>query len=292
MLGRASRSLARAADPPWLASLAGGFPESRALRSRQSRGVSRTSERRSSCDRAQSLQRAAQASRAIVVSGSFAVVSRKERRAAEATGMTVQRQPSYQGAIRGTVTYGVAGAPTTIKLPQLQFIHAERTFPADCAAARVRLESPELHFAQVNPFDDKHIVRALIVRFSRHRFVERATANELFRTDLEQKLTAETAETAGHFAKRRPGFFTSLFQAAHFVGEPRTGIVEAEFDLISYSGGRAGMVVLATSQNQLASALIARAEELFFEPVVEVTMTTALLADLLLSWKTVAESIK
>jgi hypothetical protein len=185
----------------------------------------------------------------------------------------------------------VAGAPTTITIAQLQFIEPERTFPADCAVARMRLDSPELHFAQLDPFNEKRLVRTLVARYERHRFVERAESNEQFRLDLEKKLSGD-AEPIEHRAPRKPGYLTSLFEEARFEGEPVTALVDAEFDMVSYSSGRAGMVFLRTSQNQLASALIARAAELFFEPALEVTMTTALLADLLISWKNVAETIQ
>lgn len=213
------------------------------------------------------------------------MANRRERRAADAQGLTVDDSSSYQGAVRGTVSYGVAGAPTTITIGQLQFVRPERSFPADCGAARLRLGSPELHFAQLDPFNDQRMVRALILRFERHRFVERAKANEPFRLDVEKQVEAQKPT-----GKRQSGEFAELFSKAKLDGS--TGMIDAEFDLISYSGGRAGLVALATPQNQLASALVARSNQLFFEPVVEVTMTTALLADLLLSWKTLAESIQ
>jgi hypothetical protein len=79
---------------------------------------------------------------------------------------------------------------------------------------------------------------------------------------------------------------------ARFSGEPITALIDAEFDLMSYAGGRAGMVFLRASQNRLASALIAQAKELHFEPALEVTMTAAMLADLLLSWKNMAETMQ
>jgi hypothetical protein len=206
--------------------------------------------------------------------------------------MTLSDQPSYQGAVKGTVTYGVAGAPTIISIGQLQFVRPERTFPADCAAARLRLEAPELHFAQLDPFNEKRMVRALIVRFERGRFVERIKANEKFRLELEEKLAQPITQGTDHRAPRQVGRLTRIFEEAAFVGDPPlTAIVDAEFDLVSYSNGRAGMIFLVTSQNQLASALIARAEEIPFDPALEVTMTIGLLADLLLSWKNLGETI-
>ena len=196
-------------------------------------------------------------------------------------------KPSYQGVVRGTVSYGTAGAPTTITIGQLQFVQAEKTFPADCAEARVRFGTPELHFAQLDPYDDERIVRAVVVRFDRNRFVERARSNETFRVDLEEKLVAQKPSEV-----RTPGRLTELFdRAARSKGERATAIIDAEFDLISWSGGRAGMVFLVASQNQLASALIARSPELHFEPALEVTLTIVLLADILLSWKNLGEKL-
>jgi hypothetical protein len=205
--------------------------------------------------------------------------------------MTVGSNPAYQGAVRGTVSYGVAGAPSTITIAQLQFVRPERTFPADCGIARLRLDSPELHFAQLDPFDEKRIARTLIARFDRSRFVELAKAQEAFRDDLEGKLTGPLSHPSERRAPRKAGHLTKLFEEARFAGESVTAIIDADFEMVSYALGRAGMVFLATSQNQLASALVAHSPEVVFDPVLEVTMTTALLADLLLSWKNLAESL-
>jgi hypothetical protein len=206
--------------------------------------------------------------------------------------MIVSEKAAYQGAVRGTVSYGGAGAPTTVTIGQLQFVRPERTFPADCAVARLRLDSPELHFAQLDPYNERRMVRALVVRFERGRFIERAKSNEQFRLDLEEKLTASPAHPSEHRVPRIPGRLTSLFDSAKFEGDAVTAIVDAEFDLVSYSGGRAGMVFLVASQNQIASALIARSDELFFDPALEVVMTATLLADLLISWKDLVGQIQ
>ena len=220
------------------------------------------------------------------------LVNRGGRRAAEATGLTLRDEPSHQGSVKGTVSYGVAGAPTTITIAQLQFVEAARSFPADCGVARVRHGSPELHFAQLDPYDDKRLVRTLVVRWERGRFIERAKSNEPFRLTLETRLTSDTPDPIEHRAPRQQGVLTELFNQARFAGEPVTAMIDAEFDMSSYSGGRAGMVFLRASTNQLASALVAQSKELYFEPALEVTLTTALLADLLLSWKNVAETIQ
>ncbi len=199
--------------------------------------------------------------------------------------------PEYQGAVRGTVNYHPTGGPTTITIGQLQFIHPERTFPAEAGAARLRFDSPELHFAQLDPYDQKRLVRVLVVRVERSRFVERAKANEQFRITLEERLSGPKLEPLEHRGERNPGALSKIFEEARFSGDAATAVIDAEFDLVSYSGGRAGMVMLVTSQNQMASALIAKSKELQFEPAIEVTLTTALLADILLSWKNLAESI-
>jgi hypothetical protein len=155
----------------------------------------------------------------------------------------------------------------------------------------LRFDSPEVHFGQLDPYNENRLVRSLTIRFERGRFVERATANEPFRSALEQALTSTPSPPHEHRAPRRAGYLSDLMARARFDGEPVTALVDAEFDLLSHSGGRAGMVILVTSQNQLASAIAARADELHFEPALEVTMTAALLADLLLSWKNLAETI-
>jgi hypothetical protein len=195
--------------------------------------------------------------------------------------------------VRGSVTYGLApGTPATITIPQLQFIEPERSFPADCGAARLRLDSPELHFAQLDPYNERRLVRTLIVRFDRGRFVERAKSNEQFRLDLEAKLTGENPHPIEHRAPRQPGRLTALFEQASFVGDPVTATIDAEFELSAYSGNRAGTVFLASSMTRMASALVAQSKELDFEAVLEVTMTIGLLADLLQSWKNLAETIQ
>jgi hypothetical protein len=209
-------------------------------------------------------------------------MNRRERKAAQGA-MTVEK-PGHPGELRAAVSYA-SGGPATITLAQLQFARAERAFPADCAIARMRLDSPELHFAQLDPYNDKRIVRAVVVRYDRDRFVERARANEPYRIQLAERLRAD-----GRYPD--PGSFGRRFEAASFEGDSITALIDAEFELASWSGGRAGMIFLIASQNELASVIVSRAEELYFNPELEVTMTTVLLADLFLSWKTLAESIQ
>ncbi len=211
-------------------------------------------------------------------------MNRRERKAAQSAGITVQNHAN-PNVVRATISYGAGGAPTTFSISSLQFTRAERTFAADCGIARMRLDSPELHFAQLDPRHDGTILRAVMVRFDVDRFVERAKANEKFRLDLEQKL-------ADLGRRGEPGRRSKLFEQATFKGDTAmTALLDAEAEMISWSGGRAGMVFLAASQNELHSAIQSHAAELLFTPELEVTVTTVVLADMLLSWKTLAGSI-
>jgi hypothetical protein len=209
-------------------------------------------------------------------------VNRKERRSQRSTDLTVDEDLGHTGCVRASISYGVTpGAAATIKVHNLQFVRAEKSFAADCAIARVRLGSPELHFAQLDLRDEKLMVRAVLVRFERHRFIERAKQLSPFIDELEEKL----GEVGGRGEK---GASTRLFEAAKFEGEATTVLFDAEMELTTWLGGRAGMVFLGAGQNELASVVSTKAEDFWLTPQVEVTMTSAVLADLLNSWKNTA----
>lgn len=207
-------------------------------------------------------------------------VNRKERRAIEATGGTIESAPHY--GVTGAVSYGPPGSPSTITLGPLMSVEPDRTFAADCGFARLRLNTPELHFGQLDPYQERSLLRAVIVRFDRRRFVERVKASESFRNNLEALLSPS----------RTAGELSALFESARFPAKPAVVTIDAEFEVSSYSGGRASMVFLTASQAVIAAALKAQAREVHFDPTLEVTMTSALLADVLLSWKNLAETLR
>jgi hypothetical protein len=218
------------------------------------------------------------------------VNNRKERRAAASVGPIVQGSREYSrsvaaaNVVQAKVARDGAGH-ASITIEQLQTARADKTFPADCAAARMRLDSPELHFAQLDPSNERRIVRLVVGRFERSRFVERAKQNEPFRLELETGLSKLSPE-------RVSGRYSALLDAASFEHESVSALVDVEADLVCWTGGRAAVVLLVASQVEMNAAIRGVTSEIDFVPELEVTMTTLAVADLLLSWKNLAESLK
>lgn len=68
----------------------------------------------------------------------------------------------------------------------LENVEADHTMAVDVARATVRRGYPELQFAQVDPCDDRRLVRLVTARFSPERFVEIAAGNEQVLKQTEQ----------------------------------------------------------------------------------------------------------
>jgi hypothetical protein len=158
---------------------------------------------------------------------------------------------------------------------------AERTFSASCAFPRKRHGLFDIVFVQLDPFRDDLIARAVVVRYSIQRAVERVVANEEFRSQLETVLVDPTG-------RRDVGYFTRLGEAAK---PPNDGLgwsacIDAEMDVMVFTGERATIVFFEASVADLS--LLARgATQLAFTPQLEVTLSSQALADLLQMWKDV-----
>ncbi len=178
-----------------------------------------------------------------------------------------------------------ADGTLTINIDAEMVPEAERRFAVVCARAAVRHGSPQLQLAQLDPLGDA-IARLVVVRFTRERFIERARTNEVFRLQLEEQL----AQNRGV-----PGMYSELVAAGAAAGSPPTSatwMIDAEVELASFSGTRASMVFLASSGAGLALLAKGKLTTTTFFADLEATMSTQVLADLMLSWKTVAGSLE
>jgi hypothetical protein len=145
--------------------------------------------------------------------------------------------------------------------------------------------SPEIHLAQLDPFDDSRIVRILIIRYDPHRFAERIRGNESFRSDLESMLTTR-------HARGEIGYFSGLLKSAHPTQGTTSALIDAEVETMAYVGDRAGIVFFVASPSDMHYVIKGTQPQLDVVPELEATMPTRVLADLLLSWKEAAEAIK
>lgn len=158
---------------------------------------------------------------------------------------------------------------------------AEHIFTADCGIARVRHGSPELRFMQLNPDDETKVNRLVTARYTWERFRERAGNHEEFRVQLDKYLaSSKQAIEAGYFAK--------LCTAAT-ADNPPSAQLDSDLEITSYSGDRASIVLIVSSIGDLARAAVGEGENVKFTAQIEVTLATRALADLLASWKSVAE---
>lgn len=174
------------------------------------------------------------------------------------------------------------GAVMKVEVPAHMIPPAEHTFPADCAIARVRHGSPELRLMQLNPDAETKISRLVIARYTWERFRERAQNHEEFRTQLDEMLRSRKGGVpAGYFAK---------LCAAASGDNPPSALLDSELEITSYSGDRASIVFIVSSIGDFARAVRGQGENVKFTAQLEATMSTHALADLLASWKSVAES--
>lgn len=149
-----------------------------------------------------------------------------------------------------------------------------------CGRARLREGTPELLLAQLHPLQERQVTRVLVVRYEPRRFCHRAELNEPFRASLEEYLAERnTRGEAGHFGR--------VLDSADATGsESATVDVEAE---MAFRNGDFGTFVFVSSYaRDMHLVLSGKSGQLPIEPVVEATMPTRVMADLLLSWKEVA----
>jgi hypothetical protein len=177
------------------------------------------------------------------------------------------------------------GAVLKVEVPAHMIPAAEHTFPADCGLARIRHGSPELRLIQLNPDDETKIARMVIARYTWERFRERAKNHEEFRQQLEGALNSRMGGMGGVEA----GYFEKLSKAAH--GEtPPSALLDSELEITSYSGDRASIVFIGSSTGDFARAARGDGSDVVkFTAQLEATMSARALADLLASWKAVAE---
>jgi hypothetical protein len=166
-------------------------------------------------------------------------------------------------------------------------MRAERTMPIECATAFVRHGLPHLLFAQMDPFGEHQIARALLVRYnSVQRFKERVGTNEPFRTQLE---SMSPAPPEGR------GFFSSLIEDARTKtppgGDVPAALVDADLELMAVSESSAAIIFLKSSATEVHQVVSAGRGRVWFAAEIEVTMPGAVLVDLLDSWKTVAREL-
>jgi len=162
---------------------------------------------------------------------------------------------------------------------------AAQTFAADVARAVVRHGEPELQFVQTLPFNDKIATRIVVVRYSSEVFFARVAENEKFRADLEtwvrtSRLRNGRAENAQIFDQ---------LDLNH--SEPAAVLFDADFELLVRTGSKSAAVFATSRSWDRHQVISGKANELEVHPIVEITMPSPVLLDLLQSWKGLASSL-
>lgn len=157
---------------------------------------------------------------------------------------------------------------------------ATNVMSADCGVAVLRYGQPEILLGQLHPFNEKKLVRLLAVRYPRDQFVARAKLNESFRTDTEKVISKG----------RDPGRFSRLLLDAK-DSDPAAVRIDSEVESIVRTTQTAAITFLQISPWEIHMVASGKRDDLWLNAPIEVTMSVEVLADLLLSWKNIAQEV-
>ena len=152
--------------------------------------------------------------------------------------------------------------------------------PADAALARIRLGSPELHFAQVDPYEPSRLPRLAILRFAPERFVS------IF--ENHQSMIVEAKKNFGGKPPENKEIST-VFQGVKSAAS--TAMIDADVIITSMTGHQASMVFFSISQG-VKRDLTMGANSIDLTAEIEITMPSMVFFDLLSSWQSTAEKMR
>ena len=167
---------------------------------------------------------------------------------------------------------------------QLDNIRAEHILAVDCGDVVRKHSWFEVRFGCLHPTEEGVLTRLVIARYAdRSRFVERAKNNEDFRVRMVDYL--RTLPEPGE----EPGFFAKPMVGASLKGQSVTLDVEGE--AMASVGASCGVILLTASKQELHRASSGKANEFLLHADIELTMPAQVLADILLSWKNLADEL-
>lgn len=196
----------------------------------------------------------------------------------------VVRETGDVGARVPVVQRQARGDATSVSLDLSRMPPPDYSLPIDCGTARLRHGSPELVCAQLNPFDESSIIRLLVVRYSKERFLERAVDNVKLLPQLEELLSVRSE-------RGTVGMFESMFREAKPSGDCSVAIVDAEFETVAYAGGRGGISFYTAPTFDMHKLIRGTADTATITSPVQITMSMPALADLLLAWGRLAAEV-
>lgn len=157
-------------------------------------------------------------------------------------------------------------------------VRPERSFSADCGVVRRRHESPEFHFAQLDPADPSRAVRRLVVRMEEESF-------EAQRKDQTNVTFIDNMEERRRTRYKEPGKFSTLAEEARPASESPVVLVDAVWVLLATVGQRGSMIFLSASTGEVAAVARGRVAQARLVPELEVTMSASALIDICRSWQ-------
>lgn len=162
---------------------------------------------------------------------------------------------------------------------------AQATVAIDCGQALIYDGYPELRLGQRQRIKSSTLTRLLVVRYSMDIFKMRARDNEPFRDALEQWL-----QGLGPSERGEAGYFSAAIEKAG-DSEPATVTVDADSEWMLRTGHKAAITFISTTAWDLYKASTGKSDGLYLYGPVEVTMPVRVMADVLLSWKKVADGM-
>lgn len=179
----------------------------------------------------------------------------------------------------------VTRTPTAVQfeLPLDKLERPPHSIAIHCATTMLRHGEPEVHFGVLN-HDDSVLVRTVVARFDRNRFIERIDDKSDFRDKLNALLEAQGRPEP-------PGFFSQLYEKAD-KSSPQTLILDVEAEMLSYVGMAAAVILITANNVDISLAIQNKAGDFIIRADIEITMRTVVLADLLNSWESLAQRLR
>lgn len=190
--------------------------------------------------------------------------------------------PSRPGGVYASITRDQDSIKASIGDGDLPL--AQASMSVDCGKALIYEGYPEIRLGQRHPLRPASLSRLLVVRYSLEVFKIRARENEPFRRGLEDWFTDPPQD------RGEPGYFSHAMDAAA-ESDPNAVTIDTDSEWMSRTGHRGTMTFISTTAWELFKASQGRSDSLYLWGPVEVTMPIRVLADILLSWKNVADAM-
>jgi hypothetical protein len=157
--------------------------------------------------------------------------------------------------------------------------------PVDCGVVKVRHGVPELHLAQLDPFDDKKVLILVVARYMRDLFLSRADVNKDFMQQLDEKIFSMAP-------RGEPGHFTRLLAEASPTDATRVMFLDVFLETMLWVSDRVGVTLYTVAHDDMSRVMSGASSSATISVYAQFVMSVRACADLLLSWERVDAELR